>query len=204
MQDLGHEVPVRVWTDSIATMGICGRHGLGKLRHVDTQCLWIQQRVRDHTIELVKVRGEENLDDLFTKHFTGQDRIHGLLKLFGCSYADGRVASALQLRTGVGTSKGELLVLKGDSAVDWHRQPFPAVEHEGALLPEAYESRPGFLPRMHHDQNARYPRAVVEHEPGDHEPEEDTVLEQRGIGLGRQAPRPLARARVRTPDSTPV
>ena len=57
---------------------------------------------------------------------------------------------------------------------------------------------------MHHDQNARYPRAVVEHEPGDHEPEEDTVLEQRGIGLGRQAPRPLARAPVRTPDSTPV
>ena len=39
LRDLGHEVPVRVWTDSIATMGICGRQGLGKLRHVDTQCL---------------------------------------------------------------------------------------------------------------------------------------------------------------------
>ena len=94
--------------------------------------------------------------------------------------------------------------MKGDSAVDWHRQPFPAVEHEGTLLHEAYGSRPGLLPHMHHDQNARYPRAVVEHELGDHEPEEDTVLEQRGIGLGRQAPRPLARAPVRTPDSTPV
>ena len=100
LRDLGHEVPVRVWTDSTATMGICGRQGLGKLRHVDTQCLWIQQRVRDHTIELVKVRGEENPADLFTKHLTRQDRIHGLL-LFGRSYADGRAASALQLRTGV-------------------------------------------------------------------------------------------------------
>ena len=80
------------------------------------------------------------------------------------------------------------------AAVDWHGQPFLAVEHEGTLLPEADESRLGFLPHMHHDQDARYPRAVVEHEPGDCEPEEDTVLEQRGVKLGRRAPRALARA----------
>ena len=97
LRDLGHELPVRVWTESTATKGICGRQGLGKLRNVDTQCLWIQQRVLDHTIELVKVRGEENPADLFTKHLVGQDRIHGLLKLFGCSYGNGRAASAPQL-----------------------------------------------------------------------------------------------------------
>ena len=174
------------------------------LRHVDTQCLWIQQRVRDRTIELVKVRGEESPADLFTKHLTGQDRIHGLLKLLGCSYADGRAASAPQFRAGAGTSKGELLALKSAAAVNWHGQILSAIEHEGELLPEAYESQLGFLPHMHHDRDARYPRAVVEHEPGDREPEQDTVVEQRGIGLGRQAARPLARAPVRTPDQTPV
>ena len=33
LADLGVELPVRVWIDSSATMGICGRQGLGKLRH---------------------------------------------------------------------------------------------------------------------------------------------------------------------------
>ena len=65
VKDLGYKLPVRVWTGSIATIGICGRQGLGKLRHIDTQCLWIQQRVRDGTIELLKVRGEDNPADLF-------------------------------------------------------------------------------------------------------------------------------------------
>ena len=46
MEDLGVGLPIRVWTDSSATMGICSRSGLGKLRHVDTRSLWVQQRVR--------------------------------------------------------------------------------------------------------------------------------------------------------------
>ena len=41
MEDLGLRMAVRVWTGSTATMGICGRRGFGKLRHIDTQCLWI-------------------------------------------------------------------------------------------------------------------------------------------------------------------
>ena len=44
--DLGVEVPLRVWTDSSAAIGICSRQGLGKFRHLDTQTLWIQQAVR--------------------------------------------------------------------------------------------------------------------------------------------------------------
>ena len=65
------------------------------------------------------------------------------------------------------------------------------------MLPEAYESLPGLLPHMHSDQDAGYPRAVVEHGTGDCEPAENTTLEQRGMALGRQAPRRLARAPVR-------
>jgi len=71
MEDLGLKMAVRVWTDSTATMGICGRRGLGKLRHIDTQCLWIQQKVRRKDIELRKIRGEMNPADLFTKHLPG-------------------------------------------------------------------------------------------------------------------------------------
>ena len=41
LRDLGVEMPLRVWTDSTATIGICSRRGLGKLRHLDTHTLWI-------------------------------------------------------------------------------------------------------------------------------------------------------------------
>ena len=38
LEDLGYVLPIRVWTDSGATMGICARVGLGELRHIDTNC----------------------------------------------------------------------------------------------------------------------------------------------------------------------
>ena len=134
-------------------MGICGRQGLGKLRHIDTQCLWIQQRVRDGTIELVKVRGDDNPADLFTKHLRSRERIHGLLALFGCVYTDGRAALAPQLRTGTGTTKGELLdladqarttdvlpALEATQTMVWQGITFPAMEFEQTILLEAYQS----------------------------------------------------------------
>ena len=44
LRDFGHDVRVRVWTDSSAAIGICQRQGLGRLRHIETQSLWIQQK----------------------------------------------------------------------------------------------------------------------------------------------------------------
>ena len=41
LEDLGVKVPLRVWTDSSAAIGICSRQGLGKMRHLDTYTLWI-------------------------------------------------------------------------------------------------------------------------------------------------------------------
>ena len=40
LKDIGINLPLRVWTDSSAAIGICGRQGLGKLRHVARQTLW--------------------------------------------------------------------------------------------------------------------------------------------------------------------
>ena len=98
LNDLSVRLPVRVWADSSATMGICTRQGLGKLRHVDTGCLWVQQRVRNGELELRKVRGDVNPADLFTKHLSAEGRVADLLRLFGCRYADGRPSGAPALR----------------------------------------------------------------------------------------------------------
>ena len=57
-RDIGLDAPLRCWTDSSAVIGICGRQGLGKLRHLACQTLWVQQRVRQGDFELRKVRGD--------------------------------------------------------------------------------------------------------------------------------------------------
>ena len=98
MNDLGMIVRVRVWTDSSAAIGICGKSGLGKLRHVQTHSLWVQERVRAGAIELRKVHGEVNPADLFTKHLSSRDRMNQLVKLFNCEFRDRRADSAPHLR----------------------------------------------------------------------------------------------------------
>jgi len=99
LKDLGHELPVRVWTDSSAAIGVCTRQGLGKLRHLDTHTLWVQQAVRSGRIDLRKVLGEENPADIFTKHSLGRDRLMKLTALFDCRFASGRADAAPQTRT---------------------------------------------------------------------------------------------------------
>ena len=188
LKDVGVNLPLRVWTDSSATLGICGRQGLGKLRHVDTQCLWIQQRVRDGSVELCKVKGEENPADLFTKHLTSRDRIRSLLDLFGCRYTGGRAATAPVLRSGVGTSKGELLKVAEESVgtMLWHGKVFPKSSEEGMDVPEALPACEGLLPHLHEDLDERFQKAVACEELDSRDPVENTYLEDKGVVLGRK------------------
>ncbi len=187
LADVGITIPVRVWTDSSATLGICGRQGLGRLRHIDTQCLWIQQRVRDGTIQLFKVRGEENPADLFTKHLVCRDRILSLLQLFGCAYRDGRAATAPKVRADAGTSKGELLRLEamGASLVEHDGHMFPTTEYDGERVVEALPSNSGILPHQHEDMEERFPRARACEALEDDDPAAHDGLEARGVRLGK-------------------
>ena len=85
-EDFGFDTPVRVWTDSSAALGISTRSGLGKLRHLETHTLWVQEKVRTGAIQVRKVRGDVNPADIFTKHLPSKDKVHQLVKLFGCEY----------------------------------------------------------------------------------------------------------------------
>ena len=98
MADFGLKVPVRVWTDSSAAIGISSRSGLGKLRHLETHALWVQEKVRVEAIQVRKVRGDVIPADLFTKHLPSSIKIAQLVKLFGCEYRQGRSAAAPLLR----------------------------------------------------------------------------------------------------------
>ena len=104
LADLGLQVPGRVWTDSSAAIGICKRQGLGKLRHLDTQMLWVQQRVRNNDLDLYYVPGEKNPADVFTKPNIPQTRMDSLLRCMGCGFSAGRPESAPELKREGGTN----------------------------------------------------------------------------------------------------
>ena len=126
LSDLGVSVPLRVWTDSSAAIGICTRQGLGKLRHLDTHTLWIQQAVRTGCVDLRKIPGEANPADLLTKHSISRQRMQELVSLFGCRYLDGRAASAPQVKKG---ESGRTTMADADRTIA------AAHEHDGGTPP---------------------------------------------------------------------
>ena len=93
---------MRVWTDSTASIGICKRQGLGKVRRLAVQDLWVQLRVRAGDFEPYKIPGERNPADLFTKFGLPPDRVEMLLQLLGCRFAEGRAMSAPSLKVAGG------------------------------------------------------------------------------------------------------
>jgi hypothetical protein len=99
LADLGIDIPLRVWTDSSAAIGICSRQGLGRLRHLETHTLWVQQAVRSGRVDLRKVKGETNPADLFTKPLVSRERLGMLVDLLGCRYKGGRAEVAPAMRT---------------------------------------------------------------------------------------------------------
>ena len=67
LSDMGIDKKLHVLTDSSAAKGIASRRGLGKVRHIEVNQLWIQDKVAQGEIELVKVPGNANIADALTK-----------------------------------------------------------------------------------------------------------------------------------------
>ena len=69
MRDMGvtFSEPILLRVDSTACLGMCGRKGAGRVRHIHTPTLWLQQAVANKIIILDKVVGTENPADLGTK-----------------------------------------------------------------------------------------------------------------------------------------
>ena len=91
--DLGEDSTVRVRVDSSAAIGICKRTGVGRIRHLDTRLLWVQELVRSGALLVEKVPGEDNPADLMTKHL-GADAISAHLVRLSCWEASGRAKAA--------------------------------------------------------------------------------------------------------------
>ena len=129
LEDLGCTNPLRVWTESAATIGICGRSNFGKLRHIGTRAFWVQQRVKDSCIELRKIRGEVNPADLFTKRTLTRDRPIGPTELSDLECQGGRAESAPQTRGSTSGRATMAEVMAVDSGHGLDREPIPIMPH---------------------------------------------------------------------------
>ena len=96
MEDFGDSVKIRMHIDSSAAKGILERTGLHKIRHLDVDMLWMQDKVAKNVLEVNKVKGEHNIADLMTKHMGKSlvDRHMGNMRVY---FREGRSEKAAQL-----------------------------------------------------------------------------------------------------------
>ena len=94
--DLGFKVKVRVHSDACAAIGIARRRGLGRVRHLHVEDLWVQSKVREGHVDLVKVKGAENPADMLTKYVSA-DILEKMLKIINLRFLGGRSSIAPEL-----------------------------------------------------------------------------------------------------------
>ena len=112
-KDFGKVMVPWLYVDASAAIGIAQRKGLGKIRHLDTQSLWVQDAVRTKRVMLEKVLGTENPADMYTKHLDAQNLAKCMRKT-GMFAKEGRSSVAPDLVR----SEGKNDKLEVEQAVD--------------------------------------------------------------------------------------
>ena len=79
LADLGVAADISVMVDASAAVGITMRRGMGRIRHIELNELWLQDQVARGKISIHKIDGKENFSDSLTK-FCAADRINQTIK----------------------------------------------------------------------------------------------------------------------------
>ena len=80
-------------TDATAAIGIARRRGMGKIRHLDTTDLWVQEKIRSGRVELLKIPGAENPADVMTK-YVDRALLEKMVSKMGMTKLSGRAKCA--------------------------------------------------------------------------------------------------------------
>ena len=94
MRDMGWGAKIRLLVDSSVAKSIAFRTGLGKLRHLEIQFLWLQEAVRAKKVVLSKVRGDVNPADILTKP-KSLDEMKGMFSFPSVDWCDKGHANAI-------------------------------------------------------------------------------------------------------------
>ena len=87
-----------IYTDSSAALGISQRSGLGKVRHLRTQGLWVQEARQTGRLAYRKVLGSMNPADVLTKHVPAEV-LQKHLGALGAEARGGRANTAPELNS---------------------------------------------------------------------------------------------------------
>ena len=90
-KDMGISLDLSLLCDATAACGISARLGLGKIRHMHTHYLWLQERVRNKDLSISKVKGDVNAADIGTKHLDSKV-MHTMMGILSYRVVDGRAA----------------------------------------------------------------------------------------------------------------
>ena len=96
--DLGMDVSVRLHTDATTGRAIATRRGLGKVRHIAVNELWLQEQVAERKVYIHKIKNKFNVADLLSKYLTAAEIEH-IIEFMQHSFLEGRheLAPALSL-----------------------------------------------------------------------------------------------------------
>ena len=112
MSDLGMDAKVRLMTDATTGKAIASRRGLGKVRHIEVSNLWVQEKVKDGDIEIIKIKNDFTPADILTKYLAEMPMMQCLESL-SARFLDGRHPLA---PTFTKATKVDLNMLYGGSA----------------------------------------------------------------------------------------
>ena len=82
--------------DATAALGVIKRIGLGKMRHIQVQQLWVQQVSRKKVIKYVKVPGTSNPANTMTKHVKASE-IEESVDIMNGEFTQGQASCALKV-----------------------------------------------------------------------------------------------------------
>ena len=90
-KERGNLIETEVRSDSGACIGTVSRKGVGKIKHLEVKQLWVQERVAEKRIKIIKIPREQNPADHLTHFVTVKEQIAHLrmmsveARLFGDS-----------------------------------------------------------------------------------------------------------------------
>ena len=93
---MGVRLVIVMDTDSSAARGTAHRKGVGKMKHLETRTLWVQDQVARGRIILNKIDCESNPADILTTYLAGP-KIKQWIQLMPIRFADGRHPRAPQV-----------------------------------------------------------------------------------------------------------
>lgn len=92
--DHGVTASAVVRTDSTAARAMSLRQGLGRVQHVATRFLWVQQRTTNGGVAVEKVKGDDHPADALTKYLAAP-RMQRLMALMGFEFRSWRLDTAV-------------------------------------------------------------------------------------------------------------